>query len=251
MSESYNSEKTHSLSLPFGHFRYRLNGERWKCLDNGLWNASCIKMVILRKYSPRMEKGSGVLCFLPKATSMLMVACVNDQRKGEFSSAASAFQFSCPALKCSSSSSQKSGWWRMLCTRQSSSLFDFAELPVFCQSITSLTELFLYGEETSVSCCSGIMVVFVKAIRRYKSVGVLWRAIAIVFPKSKCIRGYLELVPYNKPHHASVDSCLCGRGHWRRRIQTYSRSYGMWRFRIDVLKPCWQMTVVQQTTWLW
>ena len=47
-----------------------------------------------------MEKGSGALCFLPKGTSMLMVACVNDWRKGEFSSAASALQFSHPALKC-------------------------------------------------------------------------------------------------------------------------------------------------------
>ena len=158
MSESYNSENTHLLALLFGCFRYRLKGERWKCHGRGLWKASSIKLVILWKYSPGMEIMQGALCLLPKGTLILMFIYVEDRRNGEFSSVASAFQFLHAALKCSSSFSQKSGWWRTSRTRWLISSFDFAKLPVFCYSITSLIELVLYGEETTILCCLGTLV---------------------------------------------------------------------------------------------
>ncbi len=58
-----------------------------------------------------MENERGEVCLLPEGTSILILACVKDRRKGDFSSesAASNLRFSCAALKCSSSSNQKSG----------------------------------------------------------------------------------------------------------------------------------------------
>jgi hypothetical protein len=44
------------------------------------------------------------------------------------------------------------------------SSFDFAELPEFCQSITSSTDFVLYREKTSVSSHSG-------------AIAVLWRGV--------------------------------------------------------------------------